>query len=72
MNSNIGISIGWIYSCRTMRGRDSSFVKGLGECTKYIHLGYGVIFLRMPWKLVSLIQYVKFKKNGEVYFEIIN
>ena len=26
----------------------------------------------MPWKLVFLMQYVKLRKNGDVYFELIN
>ena len=57
---------------RDNEGSEFFNVKGLCERTKYIHLGYGVIISEDSRKLVSSIQYVKFKKNGEVYFELIN
>ena len=49
-------------------------VKGLRDGAKYIHLGYWVIVAkdRMPWRLVSLMQYVKLRKNDDVYFELRN
>ena len=42
MNSNMGISIGWMNSCGMMKGRDdegSGFfvIEGFGEGTEYIH-----------------------------------
>ena len=43
MNSNIGISIGWINSCGIRKGPGLFCVKGLRDGTKYIHLCYWVI-----------------------------
>ena len=55
MNSNIGISIGWIDSCGTMRGRDSSTLKVLvsGQ-NKYILLGYWVVFFQDALEVSAL------------------
>ena len=57
---------------RDNEGSGFFYIAGLGEWTNYIYVGYWVVFLRIPWKLVFLIQCVNFRKNGDVYFELIN
>ena len=47
-------------------------IEGLRDGTEYIHLGNWVIVARMPWRLISLMQYVKLRKNGDVYLELRN
>ena len=72
MNSKLEISIGCMNSCGMMKGLDSSalkvFVRG-----QNIHIWVmGSYLRRMPWRLVLLMQYVKLRKNGDVYFDLIN
>ena len=47
-------------------------IEGLRDETEYIHLGNWVIVSEDTWRLVSLMQYVKLRKNGDVYFELRN
>ena len=56
---------------RDNEGSGFFYLKRLGDCTKYIHLGYWVVISEDALEVSFLIQYVKFKKNGEIYFEII-
>ena len=47
-------------------------VKGLRDGTKYIHLRYGIIIAKNTVKVSIFNAYVKLRKNGEVYLELIN
>ena len=57
---------------RNDQGSGFFAVEVLREGTKYIHLSYWVIIPEDALKVSILMQYVKFRKNGEMYFEFLN
>ena len=66
------VSLGCICSWATIMGRASPTRKVLVSGQKLIHLSDGNIITEDACNLVNLMQYVKFMKYGDVYFEIIN
>ena len=47
-------------------------IEGLRDGTEYVHFGNWVIVAEDAGRLVSLMQYVKLRKSGDVYFELRN